>query len=517
MTCPNAKDWDLLAVGALEGDQAAGLLDHVDTCSECRVRYEEAGRAHRRRVQMYEAFDRDHDDLRDQLMAALPEATPVSCEANGSARGLYRLGDYLMNPKTNVTRRAATFLAPAACILIVVLLFVWSGGESAFAGAIDYLKRAETIVCQVTKTLNMQLEVDPEADASGVVPEKLARVDESGNVQEIRIERLYISADKGVRRDEYENDTAVSTWYLPPDGSGLILNHRHGTYETFDPDDHAGMPDELVDEVAAKTPDIHFMALPDDPSRLIDGLRDLTAGADRELGYEVIDGRDVLGFEIAGEKVGFGPPWTDYAKENRAEVWVDADTGMPVRLVFHFVKHVAAMSGYPFKGNVTLTTTYDHFELDSPLPAGWFEPVIPEGFAEIATESQLDVEAPDEAGLIKALRKFNELAGRYPTSLTGANVGYEVAMLAGKIRAEQLVAERTGRTDMELHSMDELSDIGGLAFYMLLEMNGQAPEYFGDVVKPGDAESVLIRWRLDERHVRVIYGDLRAETVAQPE
>ncbi len=145
MKCPNAKDWDLLAIGTLEGDQAACLLHHARTCSDCRSHYEKAGRAHRRRLKTYEAFDRDHDELRERLMAALPEATPVSPEANGSARGLYRLGDYVMNLRTNGTRRAATLLAPAACILIVVVLFFSSGGDGAFASAIDYLKRAETI------------------------------------------------------------------------------------------------------------------------------------------------------------------------------------------------------------------------------------------------------------------------------------------------------------------------------------------------------------------------------------
>ena len=42
---------------------------------------------------------------------------------------------------------------------------------------------------------------------------------------------------------------------------------------------------------------------------------------------------------------------------------------------------------------------------------------------------------------------------------------------------------------------------------------GREPEYFGATVGPGDSDTVLMRWNLDDGHCRVIYGDLRAETV----
>lgn len=38
-------------------------------------------------------------------------------------------------------------------------------------------------------------------------------------------------------------------------------------------------------------------------------------------------------------------------------------------------------------------------------------------------------------------------------------------------------------------------------------------DYFGASVKPGDATSVLVQWTLDEGDQRVIYGDLRMETL----
>lgn len=51
------------------------------------------------------------------------------------------------------------------------------------------------------------------------------------------------------------------------------------------------------------------------------------------------------------------------------------------------------------------------------------------------------------------------------------------------------------------------------AFYRKLANEKREPEYFGATVKPGDAEGVLLRWKLDDGQYRVIYGDLRVETV----
>ncbi len=50
-------------------------------------------------------------------------------------------------------------------------------------------------------------------------------------------------------------------------------------------------------------------------------------------------------------------------------------------------------------------------------------------------------------------------------------------------------------------------------FYRKLLLEDREPEYFGSTVKPGDGSAVLMRWKLDDEYIRVIYGDLRVETV----
>ena len=63
MKCPRNQEWDLLVMNTLEGEQAEALLMHARQCPACREVYAAARRDHIERVRMYEAFDREHDDL----------------------------------------------------------------------------------------------------------------------------------------------------------------------------------------------------------------------------------------------------------------------------------------------------------------------------------------------------------------------------------------------------------------------------------------------------------------------
>ena len=55
--------------------------------------------------------------------------------------------------------------------------------------------------------------------------------------------------------------------------------------------------------------------------------------------------------------------------------------------------------------------------------------------------------------------------------------------------------------------------VGIAGFYQKLVDEQREPEYFGATVEPGDSEAILLKWKLDDGRYRVIYGDLRAETV----
>ncbi len=512
MKCPSVN-WDLLAMEALEGEGVESMLAHARICDTCRTRLEAARRAHVDRVRMYEAFDRDHDLLREQLMAALPDELPHRSGGDRLVLGVRRLGDYVMSLNSTRTRRAAVVLAPAACIVIAVGVFLSSGQRSAFAAAIEHLRQARTIVCHVTKTTSIRMQADPQAGPSTVDPSMLARLDQAPQTEMIRNEKLYMSAEHGVRRDVYEDGALTRTVYTRENGAGLILHRTARTYEAFD--DEGEMP-EAFQEAAARAPkpDVHFMALSSDPDRLIRGLRNLTAGADRELGRDNFDGHEVIGYEIAGEKVGFGPPWTDNAKENRAELWVDAKNDVPVRLVFHYAQHVSGIRELPVATSFTLTTVYDQFEWDSPLPADWFEAIIPDGYKAHEDVAAVKVPPPSEEAFLLGLEAFAEMTDRYPSSLNAMSLGYEISVLSSTLRAKQLAARHAGRPEPEGPDTESLSKVLGLTFYTFLEMTGREPEYFGAQVNPGEAEKTLIRWTLEDGNTRVIYGNLGVETLS---
>ena len=54
-------------------------------------------------------------------------------------------------------------------------------------------------------------------------------------------------------------------------------------------------------------------------------------------------------------------------------------------------------------------------------------------------------------------------------------------------------------------------------FHMQLVQQDKDPQYYGDLVKPGDAEQVLMTWKDDQGRYNVIYGDLTFDEDVAPE
>ena len=66
-----------------------------------------------------------------------------------------------------------------------------------------------------------------------------------------------------------------------------------------------------------------------------------------------------------------------------------------------------------------------------------------------------------------------------------------------------------------VRAVEQLMSIrSAIAFYVELDNDGRDVAYYGDRVTPRDFDRVLLRWRLDDGDYRVIYGDLRVETVS---
>ena len=107
MSCPSAREWDLLAMELLEGEQAERMRAHARSCTACREQFQAARQAHTERIRMYEAFDRAHDEQREQLVAALSDEAPGAFRDGWVQRGWRRLGGVAMSLNKSAARRVA--------------------------------------------------------------------------------------------------------------------------------------------------------------------------------------------------------------------------------------------------------------------------------------------------------------------------------------------------------------------------------------------------------------------------
>jgi hypothetical protein len=259
-------------------------------------------------------------------------------------------------------------------------------------------------------------------------------------------------------------------------------------------------------------PDLH-LGLSSDPTYLIQALRDLTAEADTLLGWQEIEGVEALGFELSGAKAGFGPPLFDNAMDNMVRLWIDFQSALPVRVELHFVSKVAPIESTGMSARFAIDAVYDQFELDPPITAELFNAAIPADYTPIEEMTGLAPQFSEEA-LLESLRVFSELTGRYPSSLNTFSVAHEISFVIGSLQAKQIAAKSRGAGTADLPKVSEVGPkLQGFTYFTKLEADGAAPAYFGDKVKPGDGESILMQWTLPGGTTRVIYGDLSIETL----
>lgn len=275
--------------------------------------------------------------------------------------------------------------------------------------------------------------------------------------------KLYISAQHGSRYEQYANGMLVSVMLVPPDGKAVNLNVPAKQYLAMD-----------MQKLAADR-------RRHNPDEFIRGLANQTGRATRDLGTATVGGVQAYGYEIAGAKVDGG------ATGDRSELWVDPKTSLPVR-------YVVEMPG--FEPGKTMTVVYENFALDVPLDPSLFDTALPEGY----TRVDVTMPNPDENTLINALRQYSNITGDYPSVLSMPRVVGGL-MMAGLRGAKQ----PDGQVSLEIGA--------GVVFYAELQGKGVSPEYFGNKVKPGQQDAVLVRWKTDGGKWRVIYGDLRIDTM----
>jgi len=571
MTCPNADKWNLLSMDLLSEAEGAELFAHARTCEVCRAALGHARRDHTSLLRAFEVFDQNHDELRNELLATRP--VHFLRPRPRLARAWQGMGGLLMNLNTT-PRRVAAVLAPAACILIAVGLFLVHGqGGVAFAAVLERMRQARTMVCDTVMTTRTEFS---ETDAKKV--ERTQQEEGATPVPTVQTTcgKLSMYCDGTTQAWRMDQTDPPSTQWTFPDHSVNIDAEGKRTVIRF-----------------AEHPNPYERC--ETPEWWLDRLLKLTEAPDRELGTETLDGREVVGFEIAGWKLGYGArpaPDRDELTDATSVVhlWVDAGTRLPVRM------HVEDLMNAQLPGvcSMRASMTWDHIEWDVPLDPQSFQPpppvagepveqresgipvpteevlldglrayaeriktLLPEGFADHLPQlmEQMEQEWPDDPKAAQAravLGDILEVLGRhgYPPQLDGSSLASSMLKLsivapslergpelaarirgdaealarwaeereaaAGNAEAAARLAERREAARKKLDKkLEELtpSVLAMMVFYHQLLLEDREPEYFGATVKPGDADAVLMRWKHDDQHVRVIYGDLRVETV----
>jgi hypothetical protein len=282
----------------------------------------------------------------------------------------------------------------------------------------------------------------------------------------------YRSAKYGYRMDMYRDGRLVAAQYHKPSSSMLyVIVHRDRTYALVE------FTEEQREAMQAQS----------NAQGLVEYFRSFDF---EEIGRKKIDGVTASGIEVTDPE-----PLKAVFDESSVRLWVDIETTWPVRIEWE---------GVAKRGEVRVTTVLDRFQWNPSLSAGEFEFEIPDDYQLIG---RMDAVQTDEESAIEGLREYSGFAGgRYPSALSMATAIHEVEDEIGRRR-------RSGRlSEEDFGNLMKIQNACG--YYVDLVGTGKDAAYYGDEVDVRDFDRVLMRWRLDDGQYRVIYGDLRTETVS---
>ena len=188
----------------------------------------------------------------------------------------------------------------------------------------------------------------------------------------------------------------------------------------------------------------------------------------------------------------------------RAKLWIDDETGYPIQWEMNVTAN---------EGKTEMHMLVYDFRWDTTLEPGEFTPVIPEGYTSMGT---IKIPAMDETTALNGFRKYVELTGKYPKTLSSLEIIKEVIPALAlthpewKELAQEQDNELSGPQQQFVQKlMDEMMPIQALAmFYARLVQADKDPAYNGQQVTPGSSGQILLRWKLDDNTYKVIYGDL---------
>jgi len=385
--------------------------------------------------------------------------------------------------KNPSTKFAIAAIVMAACV-IGVSLWRTTGSGIALADVLARVEQAKAFKCKMSLTMYN--------------PGKPDRFEQHGTVM--------MSRDHGYKgtvevRDSNGEWMALGKRYFYPKKKILIqIGHPIKTYFRWEVDDSEAQWNQ------------EFLSQYSDPGAL---LRDIMACKYETLGRSTIDGVDVEGFRTTDPncRSSFSRSlFNDPRAEIDVKVWVDVKTRLPVRC-----EDLSRGLGEMGNPAVIESITTD-FEWDIPITTADFDPPpVPDGYAVVNARP----EPSDEEVAIQGLKQCVTLFDDYLETIGDGVDATELILLAIE-KSETLAALRLKKRVEGLAEdkrLDTIKSAGILLrrliwFYAELVQQKKDPAYYGKTVTPKDTDKVLLRWKLSENKYRVIFGNLRGETVS---
>lgn len=364
------------------------------------------------------------------------------------------LGGFAGFGRTIMQRKITKVAAVAAILLGVVLsisLFDRSGGV-AWAEVVERIGSVKTFVFHHHLTITSEEQTTP--------------------IESV----VYGSTEHGWRFErEIAGKVKVSLYISPTDKAAIEVIPKMKKYN------RGHMSDEQIEE---------FLQL-SDPREMIKKFMSMTY---EELGQDIIDGQAVEGIEITDPKLGAGT-----FEECTGRLWISVATNLPVRIEFE---------GLSSEGQMNTHVVADNFDWNPELDPTFLTPEIPEDY-ELLVE--IDISDNDEDVLVKGLRDFSQLTGKYPSQLALLTVGKEIraGLLAQReARGVPMDAQITSEEAQQATTIQ-----ASCMFYARLVKEDLDAVYHGQQVTPQMPDAVLMRWKDGEGAYRVMFGDLRIETI----
>jgi hypothetical protein len=541
----------------LAEEQAQSLREHLPDCPRCSSLGQHAAQQHSDLLAAFQAFDCNHDRHREQLMAMLPHAAPGSPVKSRFAPWLQWLkeGELAMILRRRITRWAAAVSLAAASVMLVVILL--TSERVVFADVVENMRQAKTMVCDVVTIMKLTKSA-PHTKFLGIEEPRRGKMsmylegDTRAVLHEMELPESFVTVVQRGSEDEQTAPRAEAA--KPPQvkvsmARTLYLEDKAYIWQ-------AGKLQVLTSLDARQQASLE---------EWLKVLLEARLDSDRELGEKVIQGRRVSGFEIAGWKLKFGTRPTAGSPTpvdslSKVQVWVDNEQNLPIQIAVDMLIVSPQMEG-------VVHTVFENIQWNVPLDAADFRPPSE---AELAQAEVHQMPAIDEATFLKFMQAWVDAGEKaqeamkvlkqierekgeplppgivdpfggkpleegYPKTLdanwlSGAYLARLIIIRTAKNLSDQeplpeeleeaerkrLIAERAKESAKATSKSTQegmTQATAAAAFYQRLANEGYAPAYFGATVRPGVADAVLLKWKIDDGRNRVIYGDLHVETV----